>query len=244
MTDQPMFGPAPSKWGGDSLSLLFEKAHQNAFFIFDNRQEVFNLFREIHEIFLAVIEQELKKGYEFPQLFLSRTHAAYLAAVRLAISGQQPESNMCLRGSLENSLYAFFVHAEDAEGKLFLNKSSDEESRKKFIRQMRPSNILEALKKECPKIASFAKKLYDFTIDCGAHPNPLGVLAGIIIQKEEIGESIVTPYFNDDPQVFDLCLLNCYQTGVCALDIIKLVYPEAFSVSGVTDRLNQIRGRY
>ncbi len=232
--------PPPPKWGDDSLSYILEAAHRNIFHTFHNKNKAFELLRNVHESFRCVLDYK-ENIVNFSDLFLPRSHAAYLAAVRLALCGQQPESHMCLRGCLENSLYGFIVHVEDPEGETFLGKIDDVQSRKKFIRQMRPSNILEVLKRKSPEKAKLASQLYDCTIECGAHPNPLGILTGLSFQKEKKGTSITTNYFNDASEVFDLCLLICFRVGACALEIFSLVYPEVFEVTGLTDELDKLR---
>jgi len=112
----------PNDWGKDSLSEFIEDAHHNTLATFANLKPEFAHLKNINDTFKKITENLLNIEKLIPGLFLLRSHASYLGAVRLAVSGQLPETFMVLRGCLENSLYALHIALIPETGEIWLQR--------------------------------------------------------------------------------------------------------------------------
>ena len=76
-----------------------------------------NLFRK----FIAV---ELQ-GDPFAATLFMNAHASFLAAARLAVSGQTPPTFMALRGALESALYGLIASQSEENRLVWVNRDRD-----------------------------------------------------------------------------------------------------------------------
>jgi len=232
----------PPAWGQDTLSQFLDKAHHDAFCTFARYHDFFVVLASIGDVFDALIRNLGDPRSHFLEcLFVPRSHAAYLAGVRLGLSGQQPEAYMCLRGCLENALYGFFLNRREDLQEAFLRRHQNDRWLGLVKKHLRPSAMLDLLRAENLETGRIAKTLYERTINLGAHPNPYGMLAGLEFQREEKREIVLTQYLNPDPVVLGLCLKSAAQVGVTALDIIALVLPEPFQSAGLRRTVDELR---
>src|SRR5712691_11655393 len=92
----------PADWGQDALSEFIETARQNTLATFANLRPQYNRLREIHLLYHDLVNNLHNTPDWFSAFFVMRAHASYLGSVRLALSGQVPETYIVLRGCLEN----------------------------------------------------------------------------------------------------------------------------------------------
>ena len=237
-------GESQSGWGKDSLSEFIEEANHNTHAAFVNLKPQFDSLRNIHDAFKQITNNLNNPPYLLPAFFLFRSHASYLGAVRLAISGQISETYMVLRGCLENSLYALYISRKPETGEIWLKRQDDESSLKECKKCFLIGNIFETLDKENEKLGRSAKRLYDMTIDYGAHPNELS-LSSIMKKKESDNEvSFNIAYLTNyliNPLAFGLCLKNTARIGVCSLIIFRSIFPERFDILGLSEKVNKLK---
>ena len=67
---------------------------------------------------------------------------------------------------------------------VFLRRHDDDEARKKQKNEFAPGGILKSLCSQDPEIGEVLRNAYERTIDYGAHPNPLGHIAGLDISED------------------------------------------------------------
>jgi hypothetical protein len=88
-----------------------------------------------------------------------------------------------------------------------------------------------------------AVRLYDLTIDYGAHPNELA-LTSLLRKTEEKGMvEFDLNYLSADSLAFRLAMKIAAEVGLCSLYIFKNVYRERFSILQVDEKLDMLRTR-
>ncbi|MBI4840976.1 MAG: hypothetical protein HY803_07860, partial [candidate division NC10 bacterium] len=81
-------------WEKDSLSSLLENAAFNERATSLNLPKVYSLLKQVHSTFervAATVEKDNREELLVPRFLIVRTHSAFLAAMRLAMSGQSFE---------------------------------------------------------------------------------------------------------------------------------------------------------
>jgi hypothetical protein len=104
------------------------------------------------------------------------------AAVRLAMSGQILEPYVLLRAAIEQSWYALHIAKDPSppdRSALWLNRNVDAESKERCKEEFTARRVRvthEALDAES---AGRLHRLYEVTINFGAHPNSAGILVSL-----------------------------------------------------------------
>ncbi len=161
----------PPGWGQDSLSQFIENAWHNTFASFQNLKASYTLLNDVHLVFDNIAHNLDRTPDWFASFFLFRAHSAFLGGVRLALSGQIPESYMVLRGCIENALYGLYLSRSPASQETWLRRHDDEESKQAMKKEFTIANLFKAVQSEDARLSGIAKDLYDRTIDLGGHPN-------------------------------------------------------------------------
>ncbi|MDX9745885.1 MAG: hypothetical protein RBU31_05045 [Syntrophales bacterium] len=115
----------PPGWGQDSLSEFIENAWHNTFATFHNVKDWYSILKDIHLVFDAITHNIDRTPDWFASFFLFRSHSAYLGSVRLALSGQTPETYIVLRGCLGNALYGFYVSRNAESREIWLRRRDE-----------------------------------------------------------------------------------------------------------------------
>ena len=95
------------------------------------------------------------------------------------MSAQVPETYIILRSALENALYGYYFHCSPASRKTWLRRHDNAEYKKKVKNEFQIRRLLIELAKSSRFQAQKLEKLYDRTIDYGAHPNERGLFQSL-----------------------------------------------------------------
>lgn len=177
--------PPPPGWAQDKLSESIETARHNTFATFVNLGRVWLRLQDVDKTFRTAIDNLHHARSWFAGFFLLRTHASYLGAVRLSVSGQVPEAYMVLRGCLENSLYGLDFHEHPESRETWLRRHDDGASRERVRNEFRIGAMLELLGSRDGSLGGIVSTLYDRTIDFGAHPNDTALFTNMRQTDEE-----------------------------------------------------------
>jgi hypothetical protein len=221
-----------------------EQAQHNTLAFFANRKPEFTLLTAVDDAFGKITENLLNINPLMPAFFLFRSRASYLGAVRLALSGQVPETYMVLRGCLENSLYGLHIFRVPDAYEIWLKRHNDEKSLKQCGSEFQYANVLKSLKAENMGLGEIVGRLYKATIDYGGHPNEASLTSIIRKREDKSNITFIIPYLIDyriNPDAFDLGLKRSVEIGVSSLLIFKLIYRERFDLLGISDNLEKLR---
>lgn len=230
-------------WGKDSISKFIENAIHNTYATFNNLKPQHTRLNEINCIFEKILQNLDNTSDWFISFFFFRSHSAFLAGVRLTMSGQIPEAYMVLRGCLENALYALYLKRHPEDQKTWIRRHNDEKSKKKVQREFAIRKILNYLQSEHNSLYLRTNELYEKTIDLGAHPNPKGLFS--MLRKSGNGENVFfeSIYLSEHSPPLQACLKSCSQIGVCSLMMFRRIYKERFDLLELSSLLDDLRHR-
>jgi len=172
-----------------------------------------------------------------------RTHAAFLAAVRLAMSGQASESFPVLRAAIEQAWYALHI-AKDSKApgraNIWLSRNDDKSTKTKCKSEFTVGNVRATHEGLDAATAKELQDIYENLIDFGAHPNPMGVLASMRKSgtDKQVDYKIGILTSNKTTVVFALRMAVAVAVG--ALKVFKLIYPERFSLAGINLEIDKL----
>jgi len=235
------FPKVPPGWGDDPLSKFIQGTTDNTYATFHNLKEWYNRLSDINVSFGDATQNMDRAQDWFASFFLFRAHSAYLAGIRLALSGQVPEAYMVLRGALECALYGLYVARKPSVSEIWLRRDEDEVSRRKVRKEFKVANVFQVLELEDQKLRKIAGNLYERTIDYGSHPNQQAFLSVMKQQSDDSKITFQSAYMIGNEDALHLCLKSCAQIGICTLSIFRLVFRERFDILGISQNLDSMK---
>ena len=172
-----------------------------------------------------------------------RTHSSFLAAIRLAMSGQLSESYAVLRAAIEQAWYALHM-AKDPQPPtrttVWLCRNDDETSKSKCKSEFTIAKVRSTHESLDPATAKQLHELYETMIDFGAHPNQLGML--VAMGKSEMEQGINYQVGILFPEVVALAatLRMAVAVAVGALKVFQLIFPECFKLMGLDEEIKAL----
>lgn len=109
--------PEVPPWGKDPLSEILSAAQYNERVSAANLHDVYGVLQGLHSAFTKIEESTQRDSDEnriVPRMLLVRAHSSCLAACRLALSGQLPETYAVLRVGIEQTWYAVHIGSDSA----------------------------------------------------------------------------------------------------------------------------------
>jgi hypothetical protein len=113
------------------------------------------------------------------------SHASFLSACALALSGQAPPAYMAGRGALEASLYFFWAERRAEAFDAWSERHKDDASKAKAKNLFKIGPMMSELDAVADVIGQQFRKAYENTVDFGAHPNYLAFLTNVEEQEGE-----------------------------------------------------------
>lgn len=230
----------PPNWGNDPISDYIKGAYENSFATFVNMKPDYERLRQVDAKFRKAIDCLHNSPDWFIGFFLLRSHSSYLGAALLSMSAQVYEAHMILRGCLESALYGFFIAKDATAKKIWMDRHESEQTLRFMKNTFQMRSIMLLLRNTDEKVYDVIQELYSITIDCGAHPNPNGVLGTLKVKENEHDIKFQLNYLTNDTVQQRLALETTAQVGVGALMLFRYVYPERFAITGLYDELIQL----
>lgn len=231
--------PRRLDWSADELTNFLDIAQNNLLASYSYLRE-FRILMKVDQIFVKAIPLMSHQKKWFEALFLTRCHSALRAAARLAASGQLPESFSLMRAALENALYAFHIDNDSELSNIWMNRNKTLKSKKDCKNKFKITPILKKYEKHDAFNGPVANKLYKYTIEHGAHPNPQSFFSNLEIKEDEKNKILLTLQLNTNEIPLRHAVVNVARTGSCCLLIFENIYQERFKSSGVSENIRSI----
>ena len=226
-------------WGNDPLSAFFRDAEYNDRVIALNFKDVYDLLGQVHTLFQKceeAIEKDNRAELLLARLLLVRSHSSFLAGIRLAMSGQVPESFPVLRSLVESTLYALHI-AKDPRGtersEIWLRRNEDGQAKRRCQPEFKVTKVRQTHQALDAAAAKEFHEMYESLIDFGAHPNQFGVMMamGKTRTDRQVDFSVGILHPTQSPVLFALRM--AVRTAIGALKTFQLVFPERFTLTGL-----------
>ena len=242
----------PPPWGDDPLSTFFSEGEYNERVSSLNLAPIYALLQRLHAAFRRVEETIKKDNREellLTRFLMVRAHSSFLAAIRLAMSGQLFESYTVLRSSIEQAWYALYI-AKDRQpperSEIWLRRNDDEASKAKCKKEFTVANVRSAHESFDSVTAKELQQLYETMIDLGAHPNPRGVLTAMSRSEtdEEINYRVGILFLEPIPLLTTLRM--AVAMAVTVLKVFQLIFPDRFKLMRLDEEIqalaNEVNG--
>lgn len=178
-------------------------------------------------------------------MFLARAHSAFVGAVRMATSGQIPETFMLLRGAIENALYAIHVkqtpEARD-RGEVWLSRHAGVRQGSRTRQEFTVANVKESLRQTSAELRQTCDALYARCIDLGAHPNQRGHFAASLFTNVSDSDELEFKafLFSPSPKITRFALRSSVEVGMFALRVFGHVFKERLQLTDVLQRIDTL----
>jgi uncharacterized membrane protein YccC len=233
-------------WGNDRLSTFFSEAQYNERVSSLNLKPIYLLLQRLHNTFQRVeeaLENDQNQNLLVPRFLIIRTHSAFLASIRLAMSGQLSESCVLLRSAIEQAWYALHM-AKDPKPpnriKVWLKRNVDAASKAKCKAEFTIANVCSTHQQLDPATAKQLHDLYETVIDFGAHPNPRGALVAMGTARTEKRISFRVPILSPKRKALVSTLRTAVAVAVGTLKVSQLIFPERFSIMLLDDEIKKL----
>lgn len=235
--------PLPPEWNNDSLSQFLNDTIKNTLASFVHKQGYFQHMLEVNEIYSTLTKSKSYSITLVIDVFLRRTHSAFLASCKLSMSGHAIETFPQLRSCLEYALYSFYIHKNPSLGSVWINRHKDDQSMKEVRKLFSYSKVIKNLKDHDINLYKKFNKLYQLTIDFGAHPNQKGVSSSLSMWDEGDTTLVRMYYLHDgNSPTLNHSLHRTIEVGVTALLVFQLIYKKAFKDLGLNLYLETLKG--
>jgi hypothetical protein len=231
----------PPGWGDDQITKFINAARANSHATFFQLRPIFQLLVRVDSAFRTLLANLDHTEHWFTSFFALRAHSNFLAATRLAISCQIPETYLPLRSSLENALYGFRIFNDHSLAETWLRRHDSKGQKNKMREAFRPKHLFRNLSAENLKVANTTQLLYERCIDYGGHPNKRALAQMLKMTREGKTVRFDMEYLSADSLQLRLALRTTAQVGLCVLGIFRLVYKERFDLVGLTEVVDQLR---
>lgn len=233
-------------WEKDSLSSILADAAFNERASSLNFPEVYGLLKQVHSTFkcvAAAIEKDSRQELLVPRFLIIRVHSAFLAAVRLAMSGQAFEATLVLRAAIEQAWYALHIARDPRppeRSAIWLQRHDSPATQKKCKEEFTVANVRATHEGLDAVTAKILRELYDTTIDFGAHPNEKGILASV--RREETKDAVTyqVGILHPDPLLMTATLKTVIEVAIGTLKVGQLISPKQLKVMGLDLSIDQL----
>ena len=195
--------------------------------------------RRIDELFRGLREEPMP-GFPAVALLYLNSHACFLAACRIALSGQTPPAFTALRGAVESAMYALIASQSKEYADIWVDRAKDADGLKACRQVYKAQTAIDILQKD-PNLATLTRQAYDLSIEFGAHPNVRAILYNVHMHENQI--SFV--YLNEIPSLPVVRTIGaCVEKGLISVQICIHALSEIKAAKDIWDAAITVRKEY
>jgi hypothetical protein len=186
-------------------------------------QDFIDFLDRIDALFRRLLNGEVS-GEPLTWMLFLNAHASFLAAVRIALSGQVPPTHMALRGALESGLFSLIASRSEENRTAWLNRDKDRRRSKSIYTAPNAMKLLE----NDPNLLRSVREAYELAIDFGAHPNRRSLIDHLSFDEvTDDGYPVSLTYLHGAPSTQSLrAIAACIEVGLTIL----FISPHALSI--------------
>lgn len=231
----------PPGWEANSLTDFLDSAQNNTYGTFQQHRYAWGHLSRINEGFDRLTDHLYNSLPILPVLLYTRSHSAFLTATRLAVATQTVDVNPVLRSAVEYSATAMYFRHHPKIASLWLKRHESEKTRAKVRNELRIGQVLRFVKEQHPRLGGELRRLYEASIDDGAHPNVAGVAKGLNVIEDVKDVTINTNFLTDEEPLIEFCLYVTSSVGVTVLEMGSMIFKERAAVLSLDATVLKLR---
>jgi hypothetical protein len=235
-------------WGQDQLSTFFQTAEDNDRVTSLKLSSIYSLLQRVDAAFRhveAAVEKDTRQEFLVSRFLIVRTHSSFLAAIRLAMSGQIPESYAILRVGIEQAWYALHITKDPhppERATVWLSRNDDETSKSKCKIEFSVRNVRSTHESLDLVSAKQLHELYETMIDYGAHPNQMSLFAAMSESETEQETTFKVGILFPELVPIVATLRMAVAVAVGSLKVFQRVFPERFRIMSLDTEIEALVG--
>jgi len=230
----------PTDWTNDPLTEYVEKSHQNRLATFVHFRtefaELIELDEAINEFWTSL---RGPKPQESADLFM-RGALLFRTAVEVAASTQHYSVSVVCRALLETAGYACHIASDPSIAEIWRNRNSSNSAKQKCRNEFTRSKVVGSLTNFHGDLAATYSRLYEYTIEFGAHPNQAGVSLGKEVDKIPDGLFIKQIGLTDDREIIASGLKTVFDSGFILSGSMSYTFATLPASKSLADRLDKL----
>lgn len=233
-------------WGNDQLSTFFQTAEDNDRVTSLKFPSIYSLLQRVDAAFRRVedaVEKHSRQELLVPRFLIVRAHSSFLASIRLAMSGQLPESYAVLRASVEQAWYALHIAKDPHPPErvtVWLCRNDDETSRSKCKKEFTVQSVRSTHESFDSVTAKQLHVLYERMIDLGGHPNPQGVLTSMNGSETEQETTYQVGLLDLKDVTVLYALKTAVEVAIGMFKVYQLIFPDRFKIMGLDEKIEAL----
>jgi hypothetical protein len=237
---------ANPNWGNDLLSGVFRDAESNARSTAASYPDVYDILIRVDRHFRDIndsIEYVTDLNLLVPQILFGRAYAATLAGFRLSISCQASEAIPLIRSCIEHSWYALHIARDSApfkKAEIWFERNDSDAAKKRSKAEFTIAKVKKSHEIVDAATAEAVSKIYELTIDYGAHPNQFGVLGSATMAQGKNEVKFDVGILHPRPELIMFALKTGVDAAIACFKIFAHIFPERFKISGLDDRTQRL----
>jgi hypothetical protein len=238
-------------WGDDPLSDHMADAQHNTRAASLNWPDVYEVQQRAHGLLKRVgeiIEPEHgdSRNIGAARMLIFRSHAAILATMRLAMSGQAIEAMAVLRVAIEQGWYALHIASDPApptRARIWWNRDDSPQATQACKNEFTVAKVRGTHEALDPVTAAIVQRLYNDTITYGAHPNSSGIALGLSVEQLDAETATIrVGILNPIPMTMVSTIKAAVDVAMGLTMTVSLIYRDAFKRAGLGRDFNALRG--
>lgn len=218
--------PDPENWQVDGISRYLAASERNTRITFEHQTRLWRVLAILEDLFDKLSTNLDGTNYEANMLFVCRAYSTYIATIRLLVATQSIEVYPLLRSTLEYSIYALYFRDHLAELNILLKRHEGKKQREKAQKVARPGQMLKYITTIDKRAGQEARRLYETTIDLGAHPNPASIMAGYVLEGTLEAQVVTSLTFVGTSPPFYQAAESTLAIGFWSIRLCHLTFPD------------------
>lgn len=153
-------------------------------------------FDEVFSAKLPEIFANVAGNEQLPSVLFSRMCSVQTAAARLLFAGQIYEAQALMRSALECGVYACAIHSDAGLRHAWVHRGDSRTARDRCRTSFSWGTLLKVLARDSRDLRRLIAPAYDELIDLGAHPNAVGIGAGVRLDTAGNGQRLIQTIFS------------------------------------------------
>ena len=236
----------PSGWAQSKLASYLENLWSNTIATYERKDEARRL-KDINVLLshfgenASCVPNKMNLEVLVPLMLFYRAHSAFKAAAALGLGGAISETMPVLRLCLECAGYASITHGNFASATVWLYRSDNDQRKTAANNALWNSKLRESIAGRDANLAIHYQTLYERLIEFGAHPNELGVISDMLLERNKSsGAKVGQIYLQGNSIPLDHGLRSAGQVGLCILKIFELLFSTEFRELGISARIPHV----